>query len=93
MSALSSQPYKGTRDYYPEDKRVQNYIFKTWQTVAERFGYEEYGAPMLEPLDIYLAKSGQELAGEQTYTFTDRGGRIVAIRPEMTPTIRSYGGC
>ncbi len=87
MSALSSQPYKGTRDYYPEDKRVQNYIFKTWQTVAERFGYEEYGAPMLEPLDIYLAKSGQELAGEQTYTFTDRGGRIVAIRPEMTPTI------
>jgi len=87
MSSLSSQPYKGTRDYYPEDKRVQNYIFKTWQTVAERFGYEEYGAPMLEPLDIYLAKSGQELAGEQTYTFTDRGGRIVAIRPEMTPTI------
>ncbi len=87
MSALSSQPYKGTRDYYPEEKRVQNYIFKTWQTVAERFGYEEYGAPTLEPLDIYLAKSGQELAGEQTYSFTDRGGRIVAIRPEMTPTI------
>ena len=87
MSALSSQPYKGTRDYYPEDKRVQNYIFKVWQTVAERYGYEEYGAPVLEPLDIYLAKSGQELAGEQTYTFTDRGGRIVAIRPEMTPSI------
>ena len=87
MSALSSQPYKGTRDYYPEDKRVQNYIFKTWSTVAERYGYEEYGAPTLEPLDIYLAKSGQELAGEQTYSFTDRGGRIVAIRPEMTPTI------
>jgi histidyl-tRNA synthetase len=85
--SLSSQPYKGTRDYYPEDKRLQNYIFNVWRRVSERFGYEEYGAPTLEPLDIYLAKSGQELASEQTYTFTDRGGRIVAIRPEMTPTI------
>lgn len=52
-----------------------------------RYGYEEYGAPMLEPLEVYAAKSGQELAGEQTYAFTDRGGRIVAIRPEMTPSI------
>ncbi len=87
MSNLSPQPYKGTRDYYPEDKRIQNYIFAAWRRVSERFGYEEYGAPILEPLDIYAAKSGQELANEQTYTFTDRGGRIVAIRPEMTPSI------
>lgn len=87
MSALSSQPYKGTRDYYPEDKRTQNYIFKVWRTVVERFGYEEYGAPILEPLDVYAAKSGQELVNDQTYVFTDRGGRTVAIRPEMTPTI------
>ena len=87
MTSLSSQPYKGTRDYYPADKRVQNYIFKTWKMVMERHGYEEYGAPMLEPLDIYTAKSGQELANEQTYSFTDRGGRLVAIRPEMTPSI------
>ena len=87
MTALSSQPYKGTRDYYPEDKRVQNYIFETWKRVVEQFGYEEYGAPILENLDIYAAKSGQELVNEQTYTFTDRGGRTVAIRPEMTPTI------
>lgn len=87
MTALSSQPYKGTRDYYPEDKRVQNYIFETWRRVVEQFGYEEYGAPILENLDIYAAKSGQELVNEQTYTFTDRGGRTVAIRPEMTPTI------
>lgn len=84
---LSPQPYKGTRDFYPEDKRVQNYVFNVWRTVAERFGYEEYGAPILEPLDIYAAKSGQELVNEQTYVFTDRGGRTVAIRPEMTPTI------
>jgi len=87
MNALSPQSYKGTRDYYPEDKRVQNYIFSVWHKVAMRYGYEEYGAPTLEPLDVYTAKSGQELAGEQTYSFTDRGGRIVAIRPEMTPTI------
>ena len=87
MSTLSSQPYKGTRDYYPEDKRVQNYIFDTWKKVVQQFGYEEYGAPMLEPLEVYTAKSGQELANEQTYSFTDRGGRVVAIRPEMTPTI------
>lgn len=87
MSALSPQPYKGTRDYYPEDKRVQNYIFDTWRKVAESFGYEEYGAPVLENLEIYAAKSGQELVNEQTYTFTDRGGRTVAIRPEMTPSV------
>jgi histidyl-tRNA synthetase len=87
MSALSSQPYKGTRDYYPEDKRTQNYIFNVWRKVVERFGYEEYGAPILEPLDVYAAKSGQELVNDQTYVFTDRGGRTVAIRPEMTPTI------
>lgn len=87
MSTLSSQPYKGTRDYYPNEKRVQNYIFATWRRVSQRFGYEEYGAPLLEPLEVYAAKSGQELANEQTYSFTDRGDRKVAIRPEMTPSI------
>lgn len=87
MNALSTNPYKGTRDYYPADKRVQNYIFDTWHKVAKSYGYEEYSAPILEPLDIYLAKSGQELASEQTYTFADRGDRQVAIRPEMTPSV------
>lgn len=87
MSALSTQAYKGTRDYYPEDKAIQNYIFQMWRTVVEQFGYQEYGTPLLEPLDIYEAKSGQELADEQTYVFADRGGRTVAIRPEMTPSV------
>lgn len=87
MSTLSSASYKGTRDYYPADKRVQNYIFASWKHMAQSFGYEEYGAPLLEPLEMYTAKSGQELAGEQTYTFIDRGNRSVAIRPEMTPSI------
>lgn len=87
MTALSPQPYKGTRDYYPQDKRVQNYIFSTWRRLAEQYGYEEYGTPLLEPLELYAAKSGQEIVNEQTYTFMDRGERQVAIRPEMTPSV------
>jgi histidyl-tRNA synthetase len=87
MNNLSTQPYKGTRDYYPEDKAVQNYIFDTWRRVVTSYGYREYGTPVLEPLDLYTAKSGEELAGEQTYQFTDRGDRVVAIRPEMTPSV------
>lgn len=84
---LSPQPYKGTRDWYPEDKAVQNYIFATWKKTVEQFGFKEYGAPLLESLEVYTAKSGDELANEQTYAFTDRGDRTVAIRPEMTPSI------
>src|SRR6202171_4116343 len=85
--ALSTQPYKGARDFYPEDKRLQKYIFDVMRQVAERFGYEEYDAPILEPLDIYLAKTGEEIVNEQTYSFEDRGGRQVAIRPKMTPSV------
>jgi histidyl-tRNA synthetase len=85
--ALSTQPYKGARDFYPEDKRLQKYMFDRWRYVAERYGYEEYDAPVLEPLEIYTAKTGDEIVNEQTYVFEDRGGRKVAIRPEMTPTV------
>lgn len=87
MAHLSPQPYKGTRDYYPSDKRIQNYIFEVWRRVVERYGYEEYGAPLLEPLELYAAKTGQEIVNEQTYRFVDRGGRNVAVRPEMTPSV------
>lgn len=85
--SLSTQPYKGTRDFYPEDKRKQKYMFSAIRRVAERFGYEEYDAPLLEPIEIYLAKTGQEIVDEQTYEFVDRGNRRVAIRPEMTPSV------
>ncbi len=85
--ALSTQPYKGARDFYPEDKRLQKYMFGTLRRVCENFGYEEYDAPILEPLDLYLAKTGEEIVNEQTYSFTDRGDRQVVIRPEMTPTV------
>lgn len=84
---LSTQPYKGARDFYPEDKRIQKYMFSVMRKVVEQFGYEEYDAPLLEPVDLYLAKSGEEIVNEQTYSFEDRGGRKVAIRPEMTPTV------
>ncbi len=85
--ALSTQPYKGTRDFYPEAKRLQKYLFEVMRKTAEKFGYEEYDAPILEPLELYAAKTGEEIVNEQTYTFTDRGGRQVAIRPEMTPSV------
>lgn len=85
--ALSTQPYKGARDFYPEDKRLQKYIFGKMREAVERFGYEEYDAPILEPLELYLAKTGEEIVSEQTYMFEDRGGRKVVIRPEMTPTV------
>lgn len=84
---LSTQPYKGARDFYPEDKRLQKYMFNTMRKVVERYGYEEYDAPVLEPIEMYLAKSGEEIVHEQTYVFEDRGGRTVTIRPEMTPTV------
>ncbi len=84
---LNIQPYKGARDFYPEDKRLQDYMFGVMRRAVKKFGYEEYDAPILESLDLYSAKSGQEIVSEQTYTFTDRGGRQVAIRPEMTPSV------
>ncbi len=85
--ALSTQPYKGARDFYPEDKRLQKYLFGVMRSVVETFGYEEYDAPILEPTDLYLSKGNQEIIDEQTYTFTDRGGRSVTVRTEMTPSV------
>lgn len=85
--SVSTEPYKGVRDFYPEDMRVQNYIFSVWRKVAEKFGYEEYGASILEYADLYKSKGNEEIINEQTYTFTDRGEREVTLRPEMTPTL------
>ena len=84
---LSTQPYKGTRDFYPAEMRLRNWFFGVIRRELENACFEEYNGPMLESLDLYAAKSGEELAGKQTYNFTDRGGRQVAIRPEMTPTV------
>ncbi len=84
---LSVNSYRGTRDFYPGDMRIRNWIFNTMRNAAESFGYEEYDGPMLESFDLYAAKSGEELVNEQLYHFMDRGDRHVAIRPEMTPTV------
>lgn len=85
---LSTDPYKGTRDFYPEDMAVQRYIFETWAHTAESYGYERYDASVLEPAELYKSKGAEneELVNEQSYTFTDRGDREVTLRPEMTPT-------
>ncbi len=85
--SLGLASLRGMRDLYPEDMRLREYIFAGWRKVVERYGYEEYMAPMLEPLEMYAAKSGEEIVNEQTYAFNDRGERKVAIRPEMTPSV------
>ena len=84
---ISTEPYKGVRDFYPEDMAIQNYIFSVWKKTSKSFGYSEYGASVLEPTELYQAKSGEEIVSEQTYTFTDKGDRQVSLRPEMTPTV------
>src|SRR6266567_3813206 len=87
MTKISTESYKGVRDFYPEDKFLQNHIFSAMRKTAESFGYVEYDASILEPAELYRAKSGEEIVNEQTYTFTDRGEREVTLRPEMTPTV------
>lgn len=84
---LSKKPYKGTRDFFPEEMRLRRYIFDVIEKTCHQYGYSEYQGPLIESLDLYKAKSGDELINEQVYSFTDRGGREVAIRPEMTPTL------
>ncbi|MBM2817977.1 MAG: hisS [Parcubacteria group bacterium] len=84
---ISTESYKGVRDFYPQDMFVQNYIFGVMRKVVESFGYSEYGGSILEPADLYRAKTGEEIVNEQTYTFKDRGEREVTLRPEMTPTV------
>lgn len=86
-SKISTESYKGVRDFYPEDSFIMEYIFHVWKTVVESYGYVEYKASILESAELYKAKSGEEIVNDQTYTFTDRGEREVTLRPEMTPTV------
>ncbi len=81
------KPYKGARDFYPEDKRLQKWMFDKWRRVVEKYGYQEYDSPIIEPTDLYLMKGSEEIVKEQTYTFKDRGDRSVTIRTEMTPSV------
>ncbi|KND51734.1 MAG: histidine--tRNA ligase [Parcubacteria bacterium C7867-001] len=84
---LSTEPYKGVRDFYPEDWAALSSAFETLRRVLKSYGYEEYNASPLEPASLYESKTSEEIVNEQTYTFTDRGDRKVTLRPEMTPTL------
>jgi len=84
MAGFQSLP--GFRDFYPEDFSRRQHIFRVWRQAAAAFGFQEYDAPVLEPLELYKAKSGDEIEA-QLFSFTDKGGREVALRPEMTPTV------
>jgi histidyl-tRNA synthetase len=84
---LSTQGYRGTRDFHPELQRLRSWMYANIKLVLESYGYEEYAGPILEPLELYASKSSEEIVSEQLYSFEDRGGRKVGIRPEMTPTL------
>src|ERR1035438_1146158 len=80
------QTLPGFRDFYPKDLAKRTQIFRLWRQTAASFGFVEYDTPVLEPLDLYRAKSGDEIEGQLFY-FTDKGSREVALRPEMTPSV------
>lgn len=84
MAGFQSLP--GFRDFYPEDFSRRQHIFRNWRSAATRFGFQEYDAPVLEPLELYKTKSGDEIEA-QLFSFTDKGDREVSLRPEMTPTV------
>jgi histidyl-tRNA synthetase len=81
------QPVKGTREFYPLEMAVRNWIYENIRNVSESFGYSEYDGPFLEPIDLYAAKSGEELVKEQSFVFPDRGGNLITLRPELTPSL------
>jgi histidyl-tRNA synthetase len=78
---------KGTRDFYPEVMAFRNWLYQKVQAISRSFGYQEYEAPILERLELYAAKSGEELVKEQSFVLTDRGGDELALRPELTPSL------
>lgn len=85
--ALSTESYKGVRDFYPNDWAQLQEVFDVVRTKLKSYGYEEYNASPLEPAELYESKTSEEIVNEQTFTFTDRGDRRVTLRPEMTPTL------
>ena len=86
QSHVNLQAPKGTRDFYPEDMRVQNHLFKGWRQAWLDFNFEEYEGPTFEHLELFTEKSGQEIV-TQLYNFKDKGDRDMALRPEMTPSL------
>ena len=81
------QAVKGTREFYPEQMALRNFIYEKVRAASQAFGYQEWDAPFIESIDLYAAKSGEELVKKQSFTFTDRGGDFVTLRPELTPSL------
>ena len=80
------QPVKGTREFYPEAMALRNFIYEKVHSASQAFGYQEWDAPYIESIELYAAKSGEELVKKQSFVFEDRGGDSVALRPELTPS-------
>jgi len=85
--ASKIQSVKGTREFYPEQMFLRNFIYEKVRAASQAFGYQEWDAPFIESIDLYAAKSGEELVKKQSFTFTDRGGDFVTLRPELTPSL------
>jgi histidyl-tRNA synthetase len=85
--ASKIQSVKGTREFYPEQMALRNFIYEKVRAASQAFGYQEWDAPFIETIDLYAAKSGEELVKKQSFTFTDRGGDFVTLRPELTPSL------
>jgi histidyl-tRNA synthetase len=81
------QGVKGARDFYPEDMAFRSWLYQTLGKISKSFGYQEYDGPFLEKIELYAAKSGEELVKEQSFVFPDRSGELIALRPELTPSL------
>lgn len=81
------QGVKGARDFYPEDMESRQWLYRVIRQVSESFGYQEWDGPFLERIDLYAAKSGEELVNQQSFVFNDRGGEAITLRPELTPSL------
>jgi histidyl-tRNA synthetase len=81
------QGVKGTREFYPEDMALRNFIYEKVRNASQAFGYQEWDGPFIERIDLYAAKSGEELVRNQSFVFEDRGGDLVTLRPELTPSL------
>src|SRR5512142_382776 len=87
MKPVKIRPVRGTRDFYPEQMVARQWMIARMRAAAQRFGYQEYEGPILETLELYAAKSGDELVKEQAFTLQDRGGDTLTMRPELTPSL------
>jgi len=81
------QGVKGARDFYPEDMAFRTWLYQVLSKVSRQYGYQEYDGPFLEKIELYAAKSGEELVKEQSFVFPDRSGELITLRPELTPSL------